>query len=210
MERERITISIKKSVLGKVDQFIDGINIRNRSHAFETLALKAMGQGNSKHAVIMLGGDDALELVPMVMASIKQLSEIGFEKVIIALGFLGEKVKAKIASEQNFGIQIDYLEKGEGSGGALNQLKDTFTETFIVFNSSYQLDVNLNKLLSFHREHNSVATIATDSLEDFDGIYIFEPAIYGYLGEGFSMIEENLLPKLFGDNKAIIYPAKQA
>ena len=42
MDRERLTITLRKSLLGKVDELIDGTNIRNRSHAIETLISQSL------------------------------------------------------------------------------------------------------------------------------------------------------------------------
>ena len=94
MERERVTISIKKNVLDKVDQYIDGTAIRNRSHAIESLILKGIGSTDTNNAIILMGGDEALKSIPNVEKALLGLKELGFESVSIATGFLGDKVRA--------------------------------------------------------------------------------------------------------------------
>ncbi len=206
MERERITISIKKNVLDKVDRTIDGTSVRNRSHAIESLILKGLGTKDTNSAVILLGGDDALKSIPNTQKIFAELKKNGFEKVNIAVGFLGDKVKEKIEAEESYGLQLIYNDKGEGSGGALSILKKELRGTFVVVNHNRFTEIEITHLLNFHKKHSFIATIATDSLDDMRGIYIFDPEVLNYIPKGFSMIEEDVLPKLIKDGKAVICP----
>jgi NDP-sugar pyrophosphorylase family protein len=206
MERERITISIKKSILDQIDKIIDGVKIRNRSHAFEELVTKSLG-GKSKTAIILLGGNNALKAIPATTKYISELSSLGFTNATLALGFLKDKIKERLAKEQlPENVNLNYMESGEGSGGALLQLKRSLKETFIVFNTDKALSVNLTDLLDFHYKHKSIATIATQDLDTLEGIYVFEHEIFSYLPSGFSLLEESTLPALIRDNKAIVFP----
>ena len=53
---ERVTITVKKDILRKVDSMIDGREIRNRSHAIETLISKSLSKSGLDTALIMAGG----------------------------------------------------------------------------------------------------------------------------------------------------------
>ena len=206
MDRERITISIKKKVLDEIDKVIDGMNIRNRSHAIETLSMQGLGKDESKSAVILLGGDDALKAIPATNEYLVKLKMAGFDKVNIAVGFLGDKVKEKIGDGREFNLKLDYNDKGAGSGGAIKELQGQLKKTFMVFNTTQKFDIEFNFLMNYHKEHKSVATIATDNLETLEGIYIFEPEIFDYIPKEFSMIDESILPRLIKEGKAILYP----
>lgn len=205
MERERITISIKKHVLKLIDKTIDGVTLRNRSHAIEYLAMKAMGESNSKTALVMLGGDNALKSVPEAKKFISKAQEAGFNKIIIAVGFLGDKVREKIAKE-NFDIEIEFFSEGEGSGGAVKSLKNDLTNTFVVFNTNKNLDYDLNLVLDFHKKNSALATVATNSISDLDGIYVLDPKVINHIPEGFSMLEEKTLIDLKKISEVNIYP----
>lgn len=208
MERERITISIKKNLLNSIDSIIDGVSVRNRSHAIETLASKALNTGGTKNAVILIGGEEALNKIPSVEKNLKQLAKSGYEKVYIAVGFLGDKIKQQLGSGENFGLELVYIEDGEGSGGAIESLKKVFSSTFLVFyNADFLSKLSLDKLIDFHNRHNTEATIVTNNLPDLEGLYILEPAIFDRIPKGFSMLETDIFPKLFEEGKAIIYPA---
>ena len=207
MERERITISIKKSLLDEIDRTIDGVNIRNRSHAFETLSTKALNFSDQKNAVVLLGGDDALKQIPAVRENLKNLQKYGFSKVYIAVGYLADKIKEKLGDGTNIGLKLEYLTEGEGSGGAVLPLKKYFHKTFLVFNSEKTFNLDIGKLIEFHKAKNSTATVITGDLEEMDGLYVFEPEVFKYVPKGFSMLETDILPKLASEDKLIIRPA---
>lgn len=206
MERERITISIKKNLLKEIDGTIDGVKIRNRSHAIETLASSALNSGETKNAVLLLGGKDAMKLIPSAQANLSHLKKYGFDTVYIAVGFLADKIKEKLGDGSKFGLELKYIEKGEGSGGAIRELKKMFDKTFLVVNSDEEISVNLDKLISFHKKFKTISTIATGELSELTGVYLIEPEIYKYLPNGFSMLESDVFPKLLNDEKAAIYP----
>jgi NDP-sugar pyrophosphorylase family protein len=205
MDRERITISIKKNVLEKIDRIIDGTSVRNRSHAIETLALKSLGGATSNQAVIILGGDDAIKAIPAAKAYLPKLKVAGFDSVVIAVGFLADKVKEKIGFGVEYDLTIKYSDKGEGSGGALNILKKELQSTFIVINTAKEYEIDLKNLLEYHRNHKSKFTIATDDIHSMLGIYVIEPEILSIIPKGFSMLDDDLIPKLINDKEIIIY-----
>lgn len=209
MDRERITISIKKKVLDKIDKYIDGTTIRNRSHAFETLSMKALGENQTKNAVVLLGGDDALKMIPSTKVFLEQIERAGFNKAIIAVGFLGDKVKEKLSENPTNDLSLEFFDKGQGSGGALYLLKNKLTSTFVVFNSLKPCNIDIDKLIAYHKEHNSIATVATRDFENMTGVYVFEPRIFDYISKGFSMIEDDIFPKLIEENKIIICPVAE-
>ncbi|PIS07638.1 hypothetical protein COT78_02980 [Candidatus Berkelbacteria bacterium CG10_big_fil_rev_8_21_14_0_10_43_13] len=206
MERERVTISIKKIILDKIDRTIDGANVRNRSHAIESLILKGLGTSDTRTAVVLMGGDDALKSIPNVEQALSELKDLGFETVHIATGFLGEKVQEKLGDGSKYGLKFVYNDKGEGSAGALAVLKKELKNTFIVINHHQFSDFKIDELLNFHKKHHFVATIATNNLDTLQGIYVFEPEISNRLTKGFSMLEDDILPKLIKDGKAAVCP----
>lgn len=206
MERERITISIKKKVLDKIDGIVDGTQIRNRSHAIETLALKSLGAVETNQAVILLGGDDALGAVPAAQEYLPRLKNAGFSNIIIGVGFLADKVREKIGFGVEYDLSIRYNDKGQGSGGTLNVLKKELYSTFLVINTAQNLDLDLKSLVEFHKKHRALLTVATNDLESFEGIYVVEPEALSKLPKGFSMLEDDLIPALVKEQELIVYP----
>ena len=206
MERERITISIKKTVLDQIDGVIDGTKIRNRSHAVETLALKAIGEVDYNQAVILLGGDNALKSIPAAKQYLLSLKDAGFTNVTIAVGFLAEKVKEKIGFGLEYDLSIQYNDKGEGSGGALNTVRKDIKSSILVINTDKKISIDLKKFFEFHKKKSALMTVATDSLDTYEGVYIIEPEALKQLPKGFSMIEDDLIPKLAKMQELIVFP----
>ena len=207
MERERVTISIKKEILRKIDQKIDGVKMRNRSHVIELIISESLGLSQLSRAIVMAGGKGAVRLVPIVENAIENLKKFGFSEITLAVGFLGDKIKQSIGDGKKFGINIDYIEGGEGTAGALLLLKNRIKKSFIVVNLEENLNLNLKNLSDFHRDHLGVATIATKDIKTMKGYYVLEPEIFNYIPKnGFSMLEEDVFPKLAEDNKLIFYP----
>lgn len=206
MERERITISIKKDLLDKVDSTIDGVGVRNRSHALENLISVCFGAKMKKNAVILVGGKSAVKSIPEVKEMLFKLKDAGYEKVQIALGSLAEKIKESLGNGKEFGLVLEYVEEGEGTGGALLPLKRTFRDTFLAFNPGNTFPGNIDDLISFHKKHGLIATVATSDLPKLDGTYILEPKIYDYIPKDFSMLEEDIFPKLAKENQLAVFP----
>ena len=96
MNRERVTISIKKELLGAIDKKIDGVRMRNRSHAIESILSDYLGINSIKDVIIMAGGEDAYKNIEAIKKIIIKLKQFGIEQIIIALGFLGDKIKNEI------------------------------------------------------------------------------------------------------------------
>ncbi|MEI8061069.1 MAG: sugar phosphate nucleotidyltransferase [Candidatus Berkelbacteria bacterium] len=206
MERERITISIKKEILERIDRKVDGTVMRNRSHAFEHLLSEALGIAKIESAVIMAGGKGAIRLIPVIENSILQLKEYGLSDITIAIGFLGEKIKQSIGAGERFGLKISYVESGDGTAGALNKLRNKFKKTFLVVNLDQVISINLSSLINFHLNHQPLASVASSDQKLLKGFYVLEPDIFSFIPDGFSMLEEDVFPKLINQNKLLIFP----
>jgi NDP-sugar pyrophosphorylase family protein len=206
MERERITISIRKNVLNAIDRTIDGIEVRNRSHAIETLAMKAIKQNSNGNAVILVGGEDALKTIPQVKENLKKLELLGLESAYIAVGYLANEIKDKIGDSSFGKIDLEYIESEEGSAGVLLPLKNEYSDTFMVINNIDIKKLDIEEMLEQHNNSNAVVTVVTNDLETLNGLYICEPEIFSYISKGFSMLETDVFPRLIADKKLIIKP----
>src|SRR3989344_7610781 len=107
MDRSRLTITLKKSILDKVDEHIDGTNIRNRSHAIESL----ISQSLTPHinTCLVLAGGRGINMRPFTFEMPKGLFPVGgkpilehlvnllskfnIRNLIFSIGHLGEKIE---------------------------------------------------------------------------------------------------------------------
>src|SRR3989338_7281908 len=120
MRRSRITITLDTQVLKKVDQLIDKNKIRNRSHAIEYV-LNKYTASNVHTAVILAGGRGTnlrpytyeipkpllpVKGTPILEHLINELKKNGITDIIIAISYLGNKIKEYFGNGEKFGVTI--------------------------------------------------------------------------------------------------------
>lgn len=183
MRRSRITITLNSELLKKVDRLIDKNKIRNRSHAIEYV-LNKYTQNNVHKAVILAGGRGTqlrpytyeipkpmlpVKGTPILEHLIKQLKKNNVTDLIIAISYLGEKIKTYFGDGERFGVRIQYSEEDENllTGGAIKKVKDMLgNETFLVVHGDILTDFSFTDFIDFHRKENTVATVALTSAND--------------------------------------------
>ena len=183
MDRERLTITLQKSLLGKIDALIDGTKIRNRSHAIEYFITQSLTP-KVKQAVILAGGKGlhmrpfTFEMPkgllpvagkPILEHIVEMLRESGVRDIIFSIGHLGEKIQEHFGDGKKFGVKITYVseEKEAGTGGALLLAKQHVTsDTFLVIHGDILIDINLSDFIAFHKEQENMATLAVTTVVD--------------------------------------------
>src|SRR3990167_5784671 len=104
MDRTRLTITLKKSILNKVDELIDGTNIRNRSHSIETLISQSLSP--QINTCLILAGGRGVNMRPFTFEMpkglfpvagkpilehlVNLLSKFNIRNLIFSIGILGE------------------------------------------------------------------------------------------------------------------------
>lgn len=205
MNRVRITISIGEELAKEVDRLVDGTHVRNRSHAIESMLAENLHLNTIKSAVILAGGDRATKRIPAIIDCIKQLRVFGITQIIVAVGYLGNEIKEAL-SKHDADQQIEYVQSTNGTGGAIYELKSKLKKPFLVVNIHQPTAVDWESLIRFHNSHRPVATIATKSLRDLNGIYLFEPSVFDYIQKGFSSLEDDVFVTLTKEGKLLSYP----
>jgi len=193
---------------------------------------------------------------PILWHIMKMYERCGFNDFTLALGYKGEIIKdyflnyhARLSdlTVQLKNGQIDYsnptaedwkvslIDTGARTmtGGRLLRLKPHLQTngTFMLTYGDGLSDVNLNKLLSFHREHGRLATVTAvrpsarfggmhigdgkvlnfkekpQSGEGWinGGFFIFEPAIFDYLENDTTILEQSPLENLVRDGQLMAY-----
>ncbi len=209
-ERIRLTISLSKDVADRIDETIDGIRIRNRSHAVETLVTESLQITSIRRAVVLAGGEHATRRLPAIRRMMQTLVRAGIFEVTVAVGFLGEKIRAELGAGAEYGLRIAYHQTELGTGGALVELREQLRhEPFLVVNVNEPVDVDLSNVIRFHREHGPIVTLASRSLTDLSGIYVIEPKIFTHIAPGFCMLEDTVFPELTKQGKLLPYPVLQ-
>lgn len=181
--RHRLTITLRKDLLPRLDEIIDGAKIRNRSHAIEYLLTNALGP-KIRRAFILAGGRGikmrplTYELPktmlpvkgrPLLEYTIELLREADVRDIIILIGHLGDKIKAHFGDGSRFGVRIRYVEEAREQGTAAplrlaaSLLRD---QPFLLFYGDVLVDLNLRDLIEFHKTTGGIATMALTSIDN--------------------------------------------
>ena len=171
MGKKRLTITLSEEIVKKVDKYIDGVQIRNRSHAIESL-LEQSFSPSIDTAVILAGGLEATKDSPalkkmsdryVLAITLEKLRDVGIDQVVICAGQLTPQIKAIFGSGASYGVDLVYTEEQEplGTAGALKLAERYLVgELFLVIHADVLSDLDFGSLVEFHLSENTLATIA--------------------------------------------------
>jgi mannose-1-phosphate guanylyltransferase / phosphomannomutase len=134
-------------------------------------------------AVVMAGGEGTRlrpltsnqpkPMVPIVgkpcMEHILELvREHGFEDVIVTVAFLPQAIRSYFGDGESLGLRIEYSveESPLGTAGSVGLASDRLEETFLVISGDALCDIDLGKLVSFHKEKEAAVTIGLKSVDN--------------------------------------------
>ncbi|MGV9451716.1 nucleotidyltransferase family protein [Streptomyces sp. NPDC003635] len=131
------------------------------------------------HAVILAGGKGVRlrpyttalpkPLVPIgdqhaiLEIVLRQLSAAGFTHCTLAIGHLGEIIRAYVGDGSQWGLHVTYATEDSplGTIGPLLSLRDRLPENFLVMNGDILTDLDYADVLRRHQESGAPLTIAT-------------------------------------------------
>lgn len=169
--KTRLTITLSQNILDSVDAMINGINIRNRSHAIETLVKKSLSP-TVQTAIILAGGHHDQEPQPaltkigkgyLLTHIIDNLKNNHINNIIICISKTDTEIMRIFGKGDNYGVKIEYLveEYPLGTGGAVKKAKELIKNSpFVVVHGDTLANIDLASLFNFHFAEKSLATIA--------------------------------------------------
>jgi NDP-mannose synthase len=134
---------------------------------------------SAPHAVILAGGRGTRlrpyttsipkPLVPIgddcaiLEVVLRQLAGQGFRRVTIAIGHLGELIRAYAGDGSQWGLEADYVAEDHplGTMGPVVAMLDRLPESFLVINGDVLTDLRFGDLLAAHEAAGAPLTIAT-------------------------------------------------
>jgi len=178
-------------------------------------------------ALVEIGGRPILWHVIQIYAA------QGFDRFLLATGYMGEAVAEFAAAERwPEGVRVECVDTGldTPTGGRVAALADRLDgEGFCVTYADGVADIDLGALLAFHREQDALATVtvvqphlqwgvaelADDAVTGFvekprsehwinGGFFCFEPGVLAYLKED-SVLERGPLERLAADGQLRAY-----
>lgn len=208
MERERLTITLRRDILKLVDQSIDGAKLRNRSHAIEYFLSRELSPKSVKVVIAVPGGmrtsyqaggmpigvrgtmtpgqgSDLKGIFQTLAAqNFKDVVLIGIDSTALqAAAVDAEKVELDVKTEV-VDVAADNV-----AGSAFTKVREMVSdETFIYWDSRFSGDINLSDFLDFHKATQGEATAVLATNTDLTSLTGVTAAVYGRriidLGEG--------------------------
>ncbi len=98
--------------------------------------------------------------IPMIRHTLNLLKSAGITEVIINLHHLSSDLKMYLKNQKDFKISFSMEKKLLGTGGGILKAKHFFNnERFFVLNSDFLINLDLRRVISFHLEKKSLATM---------------------------------------------------
>jgi len=143
---------------------------------------------NIPKPMLHVGGKPILETI------VKGFYDNGFTNITMCLGYKSDAIKDHFQDGSDFGVNINYIleNKRMGTAGALTLLDKKLDEPFFVMNGDLLTNVNFDKMLDFHKENNSKATMCVREY-DIEVPY----GVVNIVNEQISSIKEKPVHKFF-------------
>ena len=92
----------------------------------------------------------------------------GMEDVIVTVAFLPQAIRSYFGDGESLGVNIEYSveESPLGTAGSVRLASGKLDDTFVVISGDALTDVNLEKVVDFHRERKAAVTIGLKSVEN--------------------------------------------
>lgn len=99
---------------------------------------------------------------PMIAFALQLLHRAGIEEVVINLHHLGEQIRRVLGDGSAYNMRITYSEENPilDTGGAIEAARPFLSGgTFVVVNADVVIDLELQKVIDFHRRHGATVTM---------------------------------------------------
>ena len=99
--------------------------------------------------------------LPVLEHQISLLKRYGIKEFFLLTGYLSEVIEKHFKDGRDFGVNITYCkeEKPLGTAGGMKEIEDKLKEDFLLVYGDNIFDVDINRLLAFHKNKNSACTL---------------------------------------------------
>lgn len=106
--------------------------------------------------------------IPLIERNIHYLQSFGINDFVINLHHFGEQIVDFLKEKNHFGAQIEFSQEKDQlleTGGGLIFAKKLLDqeEDFLIMNADILTDMNITDFVNFHREQNSLVTLAVSN-----------------------------------------------
>lgn len=100
---------------------------------------------------------------PILQWEIECLVRQGYDEIILTVSYMADKIKNFFGDGNGFNCRISYYIEEEplGNAGALFKLLENkmIEGDFLLLNADSMFDVDFNRFVKFHKEHNALASL---------------------------------------------------
>ncbi len=102
---------------------------------------------------------------PLIDYVIETIKNSGYHEIIVTLNYFQSHIKTHL---KHTDLNIKYLIESRpmGTAGGVMKALKYIDDTFFVLSGDVLIDLDLNKLLKFHREKKAIATIVLTTVDD--------------------------------------------
>ncbi|MFA5995969.1 MAG: sugar phosphate nucleotidyltransferase [Patescibacteria group bacterium] len=164
--KDRLTITMSEDVLSKLDKYIDGDKIRNRSHAIEYIVSHHLGTDVST-CVILAGGspDQSIKPLlriknrPIIAYTIELLRQANIRNIIMVINSDNQDIKKYLGDGSQWKVAITYIEdkSGQGTAVALKLAQQYITGSFLLLYGDVLVNIDLQEFIQYHKALDRVA-----------------------------------------------------
>ena len=166
---------------------------------------------------------------PILWHILKTYSKYDINEFVICCGYKGEQIKEYFSKLDSTSWDIQLVDTGLDTltGGRLKRIQDHIDDTFCVTYGDGLSDIDISRLISFHKEKKKLATLTAihpperfgvlnlsgDYVTEFHekhtgqntwingGFFVFEPGIFDYLQDDLTILEKTPLETLAKEKK---------
>ena len=166
---------------------------------------------------------------PILWHILKTYSKYDINEFVICCGYKGEQIKEYFTKLDSTSWDIQLVDTGLDTltGGRLKRIQDHIDDTFCVTYGDGLSDIDISRLISFHKEKKILATLTAihpperfgvlnlsgDYVMEFHekhsgvdswingGFFVFEPGIFDYLQDDLTILEKTPLETLAKEKK---------
>jgi mannose-1-phosphate guanylyltransferase / phosphomannomutase len=105
---------------------------------------------------------------PCMEHILELLKKHGFDDVIVTLAFLPQEIRSYFGDGESLGLNIEYSveESPLGTAGSVRLASGKLDDTVLVISGDALCDLDLTKLVQFHRDKSAAVTIGLKSVEN--------------------------------------------
>ena len=105
---------------------------------------------------------------PCMEHIVELLKQHGFEDIIVTVAFLPQAIRSYFGGGESLGVEISYSveESPLGTAGSVRLAAGRLDDTFLVISGDALCDVDLTKLVEYHREKKASVTIGLKSVDN--------------------------------------------